>query len=372
MNPFLQWCRQRLARWRSGGVMAAALGVFVVQNHCGVPGVAHNQLAAHFLESGQPERALREARRAVREAPDETTPRVLLGLALADVGRVEESAEVLAEALRLDPSDPRLYGTLRSVCADAGRPDLALRALQELADELPEEWLVQLNLGWAHRAAGNDDEALSLLEGAVADTDSTVPPSERILALVELSRTYADRDRLDDASRVLDEALEVSPENPRLLIAAGELHVRRAEPETASELFDRALSASEDLAAAASTVAMVYYNAGERRRAIDYYERAVAARPAPLTLNNLAWTYAEADLELERAQELSLRAVKSDADNVVYLDTYAEILFRRGRVAQAVALIRRCLELEPEGGEHYDYLQEQLRRFGGVPAEAQL
>ena len=46
--------------------MLAALGSFVVQNHCGVPGVAHDQLAAHFLDRGQDERALREAWRAIR------------------------------------------------------------------------------------------------------------------------------------------------------------------------------------------------------------------------------------------------------------------------------------------------------------------
>ena len=86
-----------------------------------------------------------------------------------------------------------------------------------------------------------------------------------------------------------------------------------------------------------------------------------------LTLNNLAWTYAEAELNLDRAHELSLRAVKTDADNVVYLDTYAEVLFRKGRSDQAVAIIRRCLELEPITGEHYEYLHEQLARFNADP-----
>ena len=68
-------------------------------------------------------------------------------------------------------------------------------------------------------------------------------------------------------------------------------------------------------------------------------------------------------MALERARELSLRAVKEEADNVVYLDTYAEVLYRQGHQNQALALIRRAVELEPDDGEHRDYLLRQLHRF---------
>lgn len=350
--------------------MAAVLAVFVVQNHCGVPGVAHDQLAAHLLDRGQSERALREARRAVREQPAETTPRVLLSLALADVGRTEEAAEAVSEALRIDPDDPRLYSTLRSICVDGEREDLALQTLRQLADERPDHWLLRLNLGWAHRSVGNDDEALQLLESVVATADSSAPADERVLAQIELSHAYADLDRFDEALAVLDGALATDPADTRLLVTAGDVLIQRQRPDEARSYFDRALIASEDRAATASGIAMLFYNAGDRHRAIDYYEKAVAVRSSPLTMNNLAWTYAEADSNLDRAQDLSLRAVKADADNVVYLDTYAEVLFRQGRQPQAVALMRRCLELEPEDGDQYEYLQEQLSRFlaaGSLP-----
>ena len=93
----------------------------------------------------------------------------------------------------------------------------------------------------------------------------------------------------------------------------------------------------------------------------------VDSPPASL-MNNLAWTYAEQNIALERARELSLRAIKEEADNVVYLDTYAEVLYRQGRQDQAAALIRRAVELEPDKGEHRDYLLRQLQRF--TPAAA--
>ncbi|HIG18050.1 MAG TPA: tetratricopeptide repeat protein [Candidatus Handelsmanbacteria bacterium] len=350
-------------RWRSGGWLLATLGVFVVQNHCGVPGVRHDQLAAHFLDRGQHERALREARRAARETPEAPTPKVIAALALAGLGRTEEAAAAIEEALYLDPDDTRLYGTLRSVCVDAGREKLALEILQRLSSDNPTHWLLQLNLGWAHLAVGHQAEAVTLLEAAVAAADTTAPAEDLILAHFELSRVYAEQQRLDDASRVLESALQLAPRNPRLLVAAGEMCLQRRLLPEAEDFFKSALAVSPDVGSTAAQIARAFYDSDDRQRAILFYERSIAARPSPLTQNNLAWTYAEADRHLDRAQDLSLQAVKTDADNVVYLDTYAEVLFRRGYDDQAVAIIRRCLELEPADGEHYEYLHGQLRRF---------
>jgi tetratricopeptide (TPR) repeat protein len=363
MATLLQRTLNGLRRWRSGGFLFAALGTFVVQNHCGIPGVAHDQLAAHFLDRGQNERALLESKRAIREAPTASTPRVIAALAEAGLGHPVAAAAAVEEALRLNLDDPRLYGTLRTVCIDADRQDLALETLQRLAIEHHGHWLLTLNLGWAHRAVGDEAQALLLLESAVADPDPTAPTADLVLAHFELSRVYANQERLEDAVRVLDAALTIAPSDPRLLVASGEIHLRRQLLPEAEKLFERALDASGDAGATASRIAMAFYNAGDRTRAIYFYERSIDVRPWPLILNNLAWTYAEADLDLERAQELSLRAVKSDADNVVYLDTYAEVLFRQGHASQAVALIRRCIELEPTDGEHFEYLHEQLQRF---------
>lgn len=366
MQALFAVIRGWLQRLRAKSWVFAALGVFVVQNHCGVPGVAHDQLAAHFLDRSQPERALQEARRAVREAPDEAAPRVIEALALAGLGRHEEAASALEQALLRHPDDARLYGTLRSVCADQQREDLALAVLQRLSLEMPGHWLLTLNLGWAHHALGDSSQALMLLESAVSDPDSSAAPEQRVLAHVELSRLYGEQGRLQDAVRTIDTALVMIPDDARLLVTAGELRLRQGVPHEAEDFFEDAIRGSDDAGRTAVQIAVAFYNAGDHLRAIRFYERAVARRPSPLTMNNLAWTYAEADLNLDRAQELSLRAVKTDADNVVYLDTYAEVLFRQGRVAQATALMRRCLDLEPVDGDQYEYLQGQLQRFQGT------
>ena len=342
----------------------AALGVFVVQNHCGMPGVKHEQLAVHLLERGQFERARREAERALRESPDDADMRVIAAIADASLGNVDGSIGALSEALRRDPDDPRLYAALRSLCTQAGCAELALEALQELQQAPGDNWYIDANIGWALARSGDLERALPVLEAAVAQLTPDVDETEQIVTHHQLSRLYLDTERYADAARVLEGALILRPEDPRLLVGIGECHLRQADEEGAQPYFTRALDATENRLETASLIAQVHYGAGLPRRAIDYYEGAAREHTVtPLILNNLAWTYAEEGIELDRAASLSLRAVKADVDNVVYLDTYAEVLFRQGRADQAIALMHRAIDLEPEGGEHFDYLREQLTRF---------
>lgn len=345
------------------GAVAAA---FVVQSHCGMPDVPHDRLADWFLQRGLHERALVEARRASREAPDDPRPHVIAAVAHAGRGMRGPAVTALEHALRLDPDDPGLYDWLRRLCAESGQEALAVEALERLEAARPGHWMLRLNLGWAYRATGRREEALGKLEPVVAAADSTAPAPERTLAHYELSRLYLDEERTADAARVLEKGLRLDPDDPLLLLGAGESRLQAGEPERADRHFARALEHTEAgrVEWTATHMAGLFYDSGRRDLAIRYYEKAARrSRPSPLVLNNLAWTYAEEGLHLDRAHELSLRAVKSDADNVVYLDTYAEILFRRGRTDQAIAMMRRCLDLEPEDGEHYEYLRGQMARF---------
>jgi len=79
--------------------------------------------------------------------------------------------------------------------------------------------------------------------------------------------------------------------------------------------------------------------------------------------NNAAYILAKADRandrDLNEAEELAKSACKLDPKNPEYIDTLAEVSFRKGNVENAKVLIEEAIRLAPKN----DAFQNQLRRF---------
>ena len=76
-------------------------------------------------------------------------------------------------------------------------------------------------------------------------------------------------------------------------------------------------------------------------------------------LNNLAWGAAVNGQHYEEALELAQRAIFVEPDSVSYRDTLAEVLFRLGRIQQAIVVEENCVVDSPDEW----HLHEQLERF---------
>lgn len=79
----------------------------------------------------------------------------------------------------------------------------------------------------------------------------------------------------------------------------------------------------------------------------------------PEHMNNLAWLCARCDRKLDEAQNLARRAVAELPENYAYLDTAAEVHFRKGEAAKAVELEQKALLFRP----HDEFMRDQLERF---------
>lgn len=335
-------------------------GVFVIDNpHCGTGDPDHARLALAYLDDERYGRALMEIQRALRQRDDDPDLHLIAAMAHLGLEQLEEAVQDLGAGLQLTPDDLRLHQTLRDICQQFSCAALARPILEDLLHQHPDSPYLQTSLGWIYAEQEEMEKAVDLLSRATAGEIA-----DDIFAHVQLSRIYRNQERFAEAVQTLEKALLLVPDDQRLLLALGETYLQRGEPENATEVFARSLENSPSPGATATRIALIFYEQGMRLRAIQYYERALTlGSDRALVLNNLAWTYAEEEVELERALELATRAVKLDPDNVVYLDTYAELFYKQGQPARAVAVMRRALERETADGEHYAYLREQMEKF---------
>lgn len=75
--------------------------------------------------------------------------------------------------------------------------------------------------------------------------------------------------------------------------------------------------------------------------------------------NDLAWMYAQESRNLEEALELIDQALSLEPKRSAFLDTKAEVLFKMGRIPEAVAIERQLLERSPDNS----YFMGQIEKF---------
>ena len=72
-------------------------------------------------------------------------------------------------------------------------------------------------------------------------------------------------------------------------------------------------------------------------------------------MNNYAYYLSESDDQLEKAEQMSFKTVKQEPKNSTYLDTYAWVLFKLKRYAEAKVYIEQALQNDTDSTSHVLY-----------------
>lgn len=66
-------------------------------------------------------------------------------------------------------------------------------------------------------------------------------------------------------------------------------------------------------------------------------------------MNNYAYYLSEMEIQLDKAEEMISNVIQLEPSNATYLDTYAWVLFKRGKYMEALFIIEQAMEM---GGYH--------------------
>ena len=99
-----------------------------------------------------------------------------------------------------------------------------------------------------------------------------------------------------------------------------------------------------------------YYNLDSIQLAFNYFDKALDIDPNEISLlNNYAYYLSEHDMELEKAENMSLKTIKEEPNNSTYLDTYAWILFKKKEYDKALTYIEKAVV---KGGSNSSVIME--------------
>jgi len=155
-------------------------------------------------------------------------------------GEFDQAQQVFADLSATVPTiaKPQIY--LARIEIRRGAPETALRRLQGLQRQFPEESEVALYLGYAHEKLGQNDRA----EDAYRHALNLRPDSPR--ALLRLSTVLIRRKRYNEAQSFLESLTSKYPDYAVAWWNLGVLHRKLDQPKQAQQAWERALQVEPD------------------------------------------------------------------------------------------------------------------------------
>ena len=189
-----------------------------------------------------------------------------------------------------------------------------------------------------------DDEAKPVLQ-QVVDIDPENKPARLQLLSFAISK-----EDLDEVIRLCAPAVEYMPEALEFYYYWGIAHYQKKQHDEALEVFKkgvRQVDANSDKNMVSdfySIMGDLYHVKKMNAEAYEAYDSALVYKPDNIgALNNYAYYLSVERKDLDKAEEMSYRTVKAEPTNSTYLDTYAWILFEKGKYAEARIYIDQAI-----------------------------
>jgi tetratricopeptide (TPR) repeat protein len=261
-----------------------------------------------------------------------------LGFAYQELGQHDKAIAAFEEAHKLSPKDPAVSSYLIEANIAAKKysaaADLARAAVADNPDNLR---LVRLH-AQALRHAGKADQGIAVLEDAVRKhvDDPT--------AYVALAQLYSDVDRGGQAVKVLQDAQSKFPSDTSIVFELGAVYDKQKKFADAEATFKQLLVREPENSAALNYLGYMLAERGERLdESVDLLKKALQIEPENGSyLDSLGWAYFKSE-KLDLAEDNLRRAADQLKTNSVIQDHHGDVLFKLGRVDEAIAAWTRAL-----------------------------
>ena len=182
----------------------------------------------------------------------------------------------------------------------------------------------------------------------------SIEPENRMAQLQLLSYAIGRRDYSEIIARS-DTAIQYNPEILQLYYYRGIACYQLKDKQEAINTFRRGLESRDEDSDPAfvselfTIIGDTEHELGNQAATIEAYDSALVYNPRNIVvLNNYAYYLALDGGDLERAEEMSLKTIKEEPENPIYIDTYMWILFMQKRYEEARAYAEKLMQTNDE------------------------
>ncbi len=214
-------------------------------------------------------------------------------------------------------------------------------------------WNVQawVRLGGLYFDNKKYDEAVKVMNEAIQ-----LFPDDFTVNLI-LGLSLAQSNKTSEAKPYLKKAVDINPNDVNALSAYGFTLNQLKENEEAAEYLKKALKLSPDNVNLLGTLGLIYDGLENWDSCDSTYEKALSIDSTnALVNNNYAYSLSERDERLDEALRMAKIAIEKDSLNSSYLDTIGWVYFKLGKYEKAKDYIEQAIKVGGESSVMLEHL----------------
>ena len=245
------------------------------------------------------------------------------------------------------------------------KQEFALKLFEKLVSTYPNETNVHILGGDLYLSAGKNQEAQTQYLRAIELGDSNYEVWQNLLYI------ESQQDQFDNILKHTESALELFPNQGMLYYFNGYANFRKhryTDAVDALEQVKKLITDNKSLLAEVNNMLGDSYNSLKLYEKSDQaFEAALAITPNNYSvLNNYSYYLSLRKENLEKADKMASQLVKNNPDNPTYLDTYAWVLYVRGKFKDARKIIERAINTGQANATHIEHYGDILYQLGEV------
>ena len=346
-----------------------------------------------FVQMKDEKKAFEEMSELAAEYPNDLRYRVLLGDLYVDQGQYEEGLKTFKAIEAEDPTNIFLMTSMLNYYTRTKQDSLYQEQLNKICTnpKLDEDTRLQFLNSLVRQTLQENKDPQPLLD--IFEKVRTMPQEDtRILELctrymVTLKRPaeevkpvlqqmldinpesnmargllleYAvEANDLPEVIRICKPAVDYSIDDPAFYYYLGVAYFQSDSAQLAVKTFKKGLQQIDNktnlqmLTNMYALMGDAYHQLGDSKHAYECYDSCLLYRPdEAMVLNNYAYYLSLEEKQLSKAEEMSRRSLDKEPDSYTYIDTYAWILFKQKKYAEAKEYIDKALELIGDAEEN--------------------
>lgn len=274
-------------------------------------------LSQHYIEKGEYDKAYEQLEVLDASADDQIQVKLKMALILIDKKVFDLAVEKLQEILVLAPESDKVRFYLSAVYEEKRQFQMAFDQYMLIGKDSTYFEESRTHAAYLSKLLGNSEQGLKVLS-AVADNKVT-----NIQTYLLKAQLFEETKQLDKSIDIIHVAQKTFPKNAQAYFYEGTLYDKMNKKSNMLQSMEKVLEIDPDHVQA---------------------------------MNYIAFSLAEMNEQLDRAETLARSAVQREKNDGFILDTLGWILFKKGNYKEALTNLEKAYELQPSVGVIAEHL----------------